>query len=290
MTPPGTTDFISPKLSPLKRDNWRYLCGAMEMALSLGDIQKDSGNVYTPDEFCEIALTSINSIIQFDASAIYVVESENSDLALSALNPPEKQGAIEKEMDFLIDQGFIAWGIREKRGISIFSHDGSRQLFLHVIATYSRIRGFFLGIFPSQIARTQDGANEFLSLLLRGVATSLESIEYATLLNQKNDVLRKEIDEKVEMILHKERELASTRKLNAVASLAGGIAHEFNNALTSLVGYNDLAKLDCADSSKIIQYTKKSSPLLDRLVSLTKQLLNYSQGGRYKTENVLHTC
>jgi signal transduction histidine kinase len=258
----------------------------MEHALSLGDIQKDPSNAYTPEEFCLLALARISDIIDFDASAIYIVESETSNLILSAANPAAKKKDVDSEMDFLINQGTIAWAIREKRGISVYSQDGSRQLLLHVIATYARIRGVFIGILPQSTANRPDGANEFLSLLLRTAATSLESIEYVTLLNQKNALLRKEIDDKVEQILHKERQIAFNRKLNAIASLAGGIAHEFNNALTALTGYNDLTKIGYQDARNVLKYAENASPLLDRLTSLTQKLLSYSRGGKYKTETV----
>lgn len=279
----NTSDIPTPVQQESK---WNYLCSAMEIALSLGDFQRDSKSTYTTDEFCVIALGSINNIIHFDASAVFVVEPETSDLILSALAPTEKESAIRKEMDFLIRQGSIAWAMREKRGICVVSQDGSRQILLHVIATYARIRGIFMGIFPSKTAHRPDGANEFLSLFLRTAATSLESIEYVTLLNKKNDLLHMEVDEKVAQILSKERQLAHTRKLNAIASLAGGIAHEFNNALTSLTGYNDLTKMDFEDAQKVLLYSEKSSSLLDRMASLTQQLLSYSRGGRYKSENV----
>lgn len=286
MTPPNTNDNFANVQWPQKDPKWQYLCSAMEYALSLGDIQKDPASAYAPEEFCALALARVSDIIDFEASAIYIVESETSDLMLSAVNPAEKKNDVDSEMDFLINQGTIAWAIREKRGICVYSQDGSRQLLLHVIATYARIRGIFIGILPQSAANRPDGANEFLSLLLRSAATSLESIEYVALLNQKNALLCKEIDDKVQQILHKERQIAFNRKLNAIASLAGGIAHEFNNALTALTGYNDLTKINYQDAQNVLKYAENSSSLLDRLTSLTKQLLSYSQGGKYKTETV----
>ena len=263
---------------------WQYLCNAMDMALALGDYQKDSNHLYTPEEFCEVALDNISSIIDFSASAIYLVEAESSDLVKSAFAPADQSHFIDDEMNFLIEQGIIAWAIRERRGITVFSRNGKHQLQLHVIATYARIRGLFIGIFPEQLGHRPDGASEFLSLMLRSVATSLESIAYVTLLNQKNDALHQEVDAQMKMLISKERELANTRKLNAIASLAGGIAHEFNNMLTSLIGYNDLTRMDPDDGRMVLQYAEKSATGLDRLASLTSQLLSYSRGSMYKTE------
>lgn len=42
-----------------------------------------------------------------------------------------------------------------------------------------------------------------------------------------------QIEEKMKLLIYREREVTDTRKLNAIVSLAGGIAHEYNNELTS---------------------------------------------------------
>lgn len=286
MTRPDTSDNFALKNLVQKDSKWPFLCSAMEISLSLGDIQKDAKTAYTANEFSSMALERINKIIHFDASAIYVVEQETSDLILSSWAPTEKRNYLSQEMDFLINQGSIAWAMRENRGICLFARDGSRRILLHVIATYARIRGIFVGFLPENTVHGPDGANEFLSLLLRSVATSLESIEYVDLLNKKNDVLQKEVDKKVEQIMIKERQINKNHKLNAIASLAGGIAHEYNNVLTSLTGYNDLVKMNPGDAQKVLEYSNKSSEQLDRLTSLTQHLLTYSRGGKYNTENV----
>jgi signal transduction histidine kinase len=256
----------------------------MELALTLGDIQKEADNPYTPEEFCAMAIESIGQIINFAASAIYLVEQDSSDLIKATMHPSSEAPFIEEEINALIDQGIIAWAIRERRGITVYSSDGTHQIDLHVIATYARIRGLFIGIFPSLAGHRPDGAGEFLSLILRSVATSLESIEYVSLLNRKNEALQQEVDRKMALLLNRERELANTRKLNAIASLAGGIAHEFNNGLTALIGYNDLTKMACDEPETVLQYAQKSLTGLNHLASLTSQLLSYSRGSMHKME------
>lgn len=273
--------------SAYRKMNWPYLDSALETLLSLGDFQKDAQNPFSRNTFCEIALGGIGKIVRFKTSAIYTVEPETSDLTLATLSNGDLKDFIESEFEFLIEQGAIAWAIRERRGITVFSKDKSQKLLLHVIATYARIRGIFIGVFDSRTARTPDGAIDFLSLILRSLATSLESIEYIELLHAENDQLQKQVDEKMHLLLYRERELANNRKLNAIASLAGGIAHEYNNVLTSLVGYNDLVKMHSREPDQVMRFARKTDPLLSRLSLLTSQLLAYSRGGTYKTQPVL---
>jgi signal transduction histidine kinase len=163
--------------------------------------------------------------------------------------------------------------------------EGENRYYLHVIATYARIRGLFIGIQTNRSC-IPDGAQELLSLFMRSLATSLESIEYTDLLAVQNRQLQRQVEEKMHLLLRQERELANTRKLNAVASLAGGIAHEYNNALMSLLGYMDLSRIACSPDSKISGYLEKMTPVVERMSLLTNQLLAYSQGGKYQKEAV----
>gem|GEM_PF-6656054 len=53
-----------------------------------------------------------------------------------------------------------------------------------------------------------------------------------------------------------EAQLQEAQKTKAIATLAGGVAHEFNNALTSITGYTELLEMDYPQSEKIADYAK----------------------------------
>lgn len=272
--------------SPPQRSSLTYLSDAIETVLSLGDFQKRSAQPHSIFDFCIMALEGMDKIAPFDASAIFTIDEDSSDLTLAAVLPAPHSSAMEAQIDYLIDEGTVAWAIRERRGITVLSQDGKSQLFLHVIATYARIRGLFIGVLPPAPNYMPDGALELLSLFLRSVATSLESISYIDLLGRRNQALQKQVDEKMRLLLRHERELANTRKLNAIASLAGGIAHEYNNTLMSLMGYCELAKMDLEAHPKALNHLSKTEPILERMTQLTNQLLAYSRGGKYRKQSV----
>lgn len=75
------------------------------------------------------------------------------------------------------------------------------------------------------------------------------------------------------------------RKMAAIASLADGIAHEFNNAFTVITGCLDLLELNGFHQKmdEHIQFMKKAAVKMSRL---TQQLLSYAGGGQYKLEEV----
>ncbi len=88
---------------------------------------------------------------------------------------------------------------------------------------------------------------------------------------------------------HKELEsqLQQAQKMEAIAILAGGVAHQFNNALCPITANLDLLEVDSANhenTSKCIEQMRGSA---QRMVRLINQLLAYARGGRYQPEIIL---
>ena len=71
-----------------------------------------------------------------------------------------------------------------------------------------------------------------------------------------------------------------------VANLAGGIAHQFNNALVGITGSIELLKMDMDDGKKIDCHFDRIEASIERMTSLTNQLLAYAQGGKYHPRKV----
>ena len=76
--------------------------------------------------------------------------------------------------------------------------------------------------------------------------------------------------------------LQQAQKIEAIATLAGGIAHQFNNALSGITGNIDLFKLDYPDDNNIKRYLAQMSESARRMAGLTDQLLAYAGGGKYQ--------
>ncbi len=83
-----------------------------------------------------------------------------------------------------------------------------------------------------------------------------------------------------------EAHLQQGEKMKAIATLAGGIAHEFNNALCGITGNIELMQMDLPQDDKIIRYADAIRMATERIAHLTSQLLAYGQGGKYYPRTV----
>ncbi len=69
------------------------------------------------------------------------------------------------------------------------------------------------------------------------------------------------------------------RKLQSLENLAGGVAHDFNNFLTGILGYADLAQLSLTEDSPVRNHLEHLRLGGKRAAALTQQLLAYSGKG-----------
>jgi signal transduction histidine kinase/ActR/RegA family two-component response regulator len=262
----------------------RYIQNSLELALTLGDFQNEINNYYLPEKIFKETEIRINSLIEFEARAFYFVDQKDSDLILELCEPPGIKDYLEDEIDFIIDKGFMAWAMRERRGITVLSSNKKRQIFLHVVSTYSRIRGVFVGLFKENSEKVPDVSLQMLSLILRNAANAIESIEYYNLIRNQKHLLEIEIEQKTKKIQQYERQLLQAQKMEAVATLAGGVAHDLNNVLSGIVSYPDLLLMDLPDDSpmrqpiEIIQDSgKKAAAIVQDLLTLARRGVSVSE-------------
>ncbi|MDQ2101312.1 hybrid sensor histidine kinase/response regulator [Azospirillum isscasi] len=77
-----------------------------------------------------------------------------------------------------------------------------------------------------------------------------------------------------------ERAIQQAQKMQAIGQLAGGIAHEFNNMLTAIGGFAQMARRAPQDRPRVEQCLTEIVKATDRASGLTAQLLSFGRPGR----------
>jgi PAS domain S-box-containing protein len=83
-----------------------------------------------------------------------------------------------------------------------------------------------------------------------------------------------------------EEQFLQAQKMEAVGRLAGGVAHDFNNVLTAILGYGEMLLEDLPQSSAAAEDAREIRAAAQRATALTRQLLAFSRKQILQTELV----
>jgi signal transduction histidine kinase/ActR/RegA family two-component response regulator len=271
-------------------ENRRFVQNVLESALSLVDFQENILNSYGPENILEECEKRIRYLIPFETNALYLVNQDTSDFQMAVCRPPAMRDFMTAEVEDMIEKGFFAWAIRERRGVTIASRDRSRRLVLHVIATHSRIRGMFVGLMDDSRGQIPDTSLTLLSIILLNTANALESLEFYRLLRSHTASLERQIEERTQALAESERQMQQVLKLQAIGTLAGGIAHDFNNILFPIIGYTELTMDDVPEGSPIRRNLEEILKAATRAKELVQQILTFSrQNGHERKPIKVHS-
>ena len=83
-----------------------------------------------------------------------------------------------------------------------------------------------------------------------------------------------------------EEELKQAHKMEAIGTLAGGIAHNFNNLLMGILGRASLMSLEVDGSQPLNEHLQAIHDYTKSAVDMTNQLLGFVRGGKYEVKPI----
>jgi PAS domain S-box-containing protein len=90
----------------------------------------------------------------------------------------------------------------------------------------------------------------------------------------------RDITEKSELELEKNKlqeQLIQSQKMESIGQLAGGVAHDFNNILTAIIGYGEMLRMKLGHDEKLASYADQVLASAERAANLTRSLLAFSR-------------
>jgi len=83
-----------------------------------------------------------------------------------------------------------------------------------------------------------------------------------------------------------EQQLQQTQKFEAIGTLAGGIAHNFNNLMMGMQGRLSLMVMDVEQTHPLMKHIKAVENHIQSATNLTRQLLGLARGGKYEVKPI----
>jgi PAS domain S-box-containing protein len=122
--------------------------------------------------------------------------------------------------------------------------------------------------------------NMVLGITARDGRTVMLELTTIAVRNDKGEIAYIEsLGRDITIHLFLERELAKSQKLEAIGLLAGGVAHDFNNILTVILGSLSLAKMEAKPLSRLFERISQAEDHCMKAKALTRRLLTYSRSG-----------
>jgi PAS domain S-box-containing protein len=134
--------------------------------------------------------------------------------------------------------------------------------------------------------RVLDGGGGMLPLLLRmrradGGFVEVESLAIAIPGEVPGELRVLRVSRDVTERRMMEARLRESQRLSAIGTLAGGVAHEFNNLMAGIQGAAEMLSLAAGEEPRAREYLDVILRMGGRAVELTHQLLAYSRQGKY---------
>ncbi|QDT06958.1 Blue-light-activated protein [Rubripirellula lacrimiformis] len=105
----------------------------------------------------------------------------------------------------------------------------------------------------------------------------IEKRRLISLASLKREELEQRVEERTVQLKERDQALRQKRKLEALGSLAGGIAHEFNNLLQAIMGYTNFAMEDLCQDEQPYDDLSHAMEATSRATAITAELLKFSR-------------
>ncbi|MCP5054429.1 MAG: HAMP domain-containing protein [bacterium] len=224
------------------KDGWMEADRAKEKLLGLNRAVLDTAAEGILTLNAEGRIISVNkAAIQMFHAKLHKIIGKSGHLLLDQKNWNRPKGFLDHFM------------IEEKTG-----HTGKKKRFgLDRKVMGKRLDGFLFPLeFAVSVTETVEG--KIYTVMLRDMTPHLEL-------------------EKEKQIL--EDQLRQSQKMETIGTLAGGVAHDFNNILTPIMGYAEMTLDLMPQESQIREWVQNIIYSCDRARELVRQILIFSQKG-----------
>jgi PAS domain S-box-containing protein len=258
---------------------------SLDWLSTLGELQRQSNLELDTPSILDMACKHLERLIDLEVMAFYLVDKEDSDLILTHLNPGAEKSSFEKEFNFHLDQGTIAWTLNQNKPVIVPSCQSNQKIIFHALATRASVQGLFAGVVANEEQLGNEGFNYLLTILLQHTANSLESSSFCKLLSRQNQNLETTVKHRTreleEQTVHLKKEVAERqRAIKAWKASESRIQMIVDNVAAGIVTTDECGRIKSYNSmaEKILGYS--ASEVMGQPVKMLVPARYYGTNGQ----------
>lgn len=203
-----TITFLEERISYLHHER-NAAVKAFETALDLNAFTASLTGLGSVREVLGETASKIRSMSSFGPMVFYLAGEDDPALSPEWADPPEALARLDSELALLIEDRTVAWAIKRKEPVIVSSSGGRDKLFLHAIASPSKVIGLLLAFVEdgSENGDPVPSYHDFLSIVLATAGGLVDNL----LLRGRIDELNKNLREKIYSLEKSQEELSAYR-------------------------------------------------------------------------------
>jgi signal transduction histidine kinase len=265
---------------------------------SLGEHQHSATLAGDTSQILKICEEHLQRLMDFKVIAYFMVEEDDSEFVLKAVEPEEEETRIDNEVRELIENGSFAWAVNQCRPVVVASSGYKNPLILHVLGTRSQVRGMFVGVLENENGDTSESALYPVSIILQHTSYALEGAALNKMISSQNKNLEGIVQERTKTLEEQTYELRqeiafrrlaeeslvvakeeAERAARFKSDFITKISHEFRTPLNAILGYCEIIRFETknlnlpriGDDLKAIEVSGR------HLLGLFNDILDYSK-------------
>jgi signal transduction histidine kinase len=259
---------------------YAQLRASMDELLNLHELSEAINTSFDVEDILAQLMNLSARVVDYDGAGVYSLRDDGSGLEAMALRG--ERGLMEERVRVQWEDGIVDWVLREARPVVIDDMESSEGHTFAIIPLM--VRGKHIGLFILHSAKAKDdftlGEIELLGVLGNQTAAAIE-----------NSRLYTDLEAAHTRLTEQQRQLLISAKQAAIGELAGGVAHEVNNALQIILSRVQLMVArqirEGSEDSKLREGLQLIEDNVKRISRIIRALLGFASHNTIESEGQL---
>jgi len=284
---------LKSRIKFLEKENQWFL-SAMEVIASMGDMHRDIPRSTDPDFIFTMARRYLNQLLSMKSIAFFLINEKDHSFFLANGESEEENGRFQVELDHQIENGTLAWALKQNRPLLVKSELFNEKLFLHVLGTRARIKGMVMGRLGMDMIKVPPEMGHLISIVLHNTANALENGGLYKVLSEQNKNLESTVKSRTLELENKAWELK--RNIQELKDFIFIASHDLQEPLRKVISFGERLRVNYDDllddrAKDYIEVMEKASmrmkKLIDGLLQLSRVTTKGTQFQPTNLENVV---